>query len=340
MDLLSALSSRRPSSLIGTLLACLAIILLSRRLIRLRHSRSLKVPYNQERVVILGASGGIGRAIAHKYAARGARVCVIGRREVELAKVVEECRAFHLSHNTGAIRAGGSTIFSVAADFTNVEDMVHIRSTVEAEWKGLDTLIVCAGVSALCPLMEVAGLERHGQTFTPAQATMEGIQRTVNVTNAAVKGNYVGPLVSAVTFIPLLASASASPSILLVSSLAAVIPPPTRSLYASTKAASLMLYQVLAIEHPEIAFTHFIPSTVEGDFRTSAVDSGRVREAEPNKHGLKREAVARRCVEAVDEGERMVFMPVILGRGGQIGQLFFPAVVEWIARRKYRFSAI
>ncbi len=48
---------------------------------------------------------------------------------------------------------------------------------------------------------------------------------------------------------------SASPSILLVSSLAALVPAPTRGLYAATKASSLLLYQALSIEHPRIAFT-------------------------------------------------------------------------------------
>lgn len=62
-----------------------------------------------------------------------------------------------------------------------------------------------------------------------------------------------------------------------------------------------MLYQALSIEHPSITFTHCVPSTVEGDFRASAVDGGTVREADPNKSGLKREDVARRCVKAVDK---------------------------------------
>ncbi|KAG6823859.1 hypothetical protein H0H93_002925, partial [Arthromyces matolae] len=143
-------------------------------------------------------------------------------------------------------------------------------------WQGVDTLIVAAGVSALQPLMAVAGVEADasGTSFTPSQASLEGIQRAVDVSSAATRGNYTGPLVAAVTFIPLLTTSSSSPSILLVSSLGAVIPPPTRTLYASTKAASLLLYQALSIEHPAIAFTSVLPSTVEGDFRASAVDSG------------------------------------------------------------------
>lgn len=70
------------------------------------------------------------------------------------------------------------------------------------EWKGVDTVIVAAGVSALQPLMAVAGVEADGSTkFTPAQATKDGIQEAVDITNAATRGNYVGPLVAAITFV-------------------------------------------------------------------------------------------------------------------------------------------
>ena len=69
------------------------------------------------------------------------------------------------------------------------------------EWKGVDTVIVAAGVSALQPLMAVAGVQAVGSKFMPAQASKEGIQEAVDITTAATKGNYVGPLVSAITFV-------------------------------------------------------------------------------------------------------------------------------------------
>ena len=139
--------------------------------------------------------------------------------------------------------------------------------------------------------------------------------------------------------IPFLSSTSRAPSILLVSSLAAIVPAPTRSLYTSSKASSLLLYQSLAIEHPSIAFSYIIPGTVEGDFRASAVDGGHVREADPNKHGLKRTAVAKRCMEMIDNGEKAVFMPAWYGRVGHFGYWLAPSVFEWLASRKYNFKA-
>ena len=95
--------------------------------------RSSKLPRFQERVVILGASGGIGRAFAVQYAQEGARVCVFARREPELVKVAEECKA--AAPQPTKVGEGERVLF-VRGDFTVVEDMVHLRTKVqEGEWR-------------------------------------------------------------------------------------------------------------------------------------------------------------------------------------------------------------
>ncbi|KAJ7691349.1 hypothetical protein B0H17DRAFT_935163 [Mycena rosella] len=310
-----------PSSLRTYFLVALALAPIL-TLLRRRTRRSFKLPRKNERILIVGASSGIGRTLAHQYAELGVKgVCVVGRRAENIADVVTECNS----------RKGPNTeIIGITGDFAEAADMVKIRTQLESLWGGIDTMIVAAGVSALLPLMEVAGAQ-------PGNVGTDGIQHVVDVAALATRGNYVGPLVTAVTFIPLLQTSSPHPSILLVNSLAAVIPAPTRTIYASTKAASLLLYQALAIEHPVIAFTHVLPSTVEGDFRASAVDGGKAREADPNKTGLKRGAVARRCISAIERGEKNVFMPWTMGPGHLLYWIW-PAFVEWRASAKYKFT--
>lgn len=136
----------------------------------------------------------------------------------------------------------------------------------------------------------------------------------------------------------MLSRASKAPAIILINSVASVIPAPTRTLYASTKAASLVLYQALSIEHPNIAFTHFMPATIEGDFRASAVDSGPVRELDPNKHGLKREKVAKRAIEAVDLCEKNVMMPAFIYKTAHFFYWMNPYMIERMARKKYNYN--
>lgn len=132
---------------------------------------------------------------------------------------------------------------------------------------------------------------------------------------------------------------SASPAILLVSSVAAIIPAPTRALYAATKASSLLLFQSLAIEHPAIAFTFILPATIEGNFRASAVDDGPVREDDPNKHGLKIKYVAERCVDAVDRAVTgNIVLPSFPYAIAHHLYHIWPSFIEKKARKKYNFE--
>ncbi|KJA20900.1 hypothetical protein HYPSUDRAFT_166479 [Hypholoma sublateritium FD-334 SS-4] len=327
-DFLAFRSSRTLAIAIIPLLLTLSYAL------RKKPRRSFKVPKNEERVLVLGASSGIGRSVARQYAARGARVCIVGRRESMLREVEAECRAARTA--AGFPVSSPSDIFSVAADFASPDDMVRVRKAVEDAWGGLDTHVIAAGVSALQPLMAVAGAE-VGRGIPLKDPTTKDIQHTANVALAAIRGNYLGPLIAAVAFVPMLSNTSKSPSVVLVNSLASVIPAPTRTLYASTKASSLVLYQALSIEHPSIRFTFLMPSTVEGNFRASAVDSGPVREKDPNAHGLKREDVARRCIQAVDNEEKAVFVPEAM-RYAHLLYWIVPSFIEKMASKKYGFS--
>lgn len=137
--------------------------------------------------------------------------------------------------------------------------------------------------------------------------------------------------------IPFMRSTSISPSVLLISSLGATIPAPTRAIYGSSKAAAYLFYQALSIENPSVNFSHVLPSTIEGNFRASAVDGGLVREADPNQSGLKREAVAKRCIRAIDAREKIVFVPAFF-RFAQLLSWIWPSYLERKAAQKYRFT--
>ena len=75
-------------------------------------------------MLVLGASSGIGKAIAQLYAARGAKVCVVGRRKDKLDEVVQEC-------NRELTEGDRPNTFAIAGDFSNADDMVRIRTTLE-----------------------------------------------------------------------------------------------------------------------------------------------------------------------------------------------------------------
>lgn len=133
-----------------------------------------------ERVLILGASSGLGRSLALHYARRGARVCVVARRADKLKELESEgCLA-------------------QVADMTVADDMVRVRAAIEAAWGGLDTVHVCAGVSALQPVMALTGRvdgEEEGD------ASAQGVDKAVEIARRAMKGNFEGPFIAAVTFV-------------------------------------------------------------------------------------------------------------------------------------------
>ncbi|KAI2470670.1 NAD(P)-binding protein [Annulohypoxylon bovei var. microspora] len=305
-----------------TLLVPTATLYFTYRYIRsISPARHGKIQPTYERVVIIGASSGLGRVVAKRYAARGAHVCIVARRAEQLSELAGEC---------------GEKCFWVAADFSDVGDMVRVREELLAKWGGMDTLYVCAGVSAVQPVMSLAGVE-PGKNDDAGET---GIRHAFNIATRATQGNVYGPLLAALTFIPMLLRTSASPSILLVSSIAAVVPAPTRALYAATKASSLLLFQSLAIEHSGIAFTFILPATIQGNFRASAVDADlETREAEPNQRGLKLDYVAERCVDAVDRQVRgNVVIPKFPYAIAHHLYYLWPSFIEKQARKKYNFK--
>ncbi|KAI0388740.1 short-chain dehydrogenase [Xylariaceae sp. FL0594] len=280
-----------------------------------------RISPTEERVLIIGASSGLGRTLARQYGARGARVCVVARRSAPLFELAGEC---------------GDKCLPVLADFTDAAAIGRVRDEISREWGGLDTMHVCAGVSAVQPVMALTGIGSSEE-----DAPVAGIRRAADVAATATEGNFFGPLMAALTFIPMLKRTSEFPAILLVSSVAAVIPAPTRALYAATKAASLLLFQSLAIEHPEIAFTFVLPATIEGNFRSSAVDADPDQPMdETNKKGLSQHYVAGRCTDAVDRGLRgnVVIPWVPYGIARHLYNLW-PSFIEKQARKKYDFTA-
>jgi NAD(P)-dependent dehydrogenase (short-subunit alcohol dehydrogenase family) len=94
-------------------------------------------------VLITGASGGIGRALAVGLAEAGATVAVHGRKADEIAitcKLVEEV---------------GGRALPLAAELTSVESARQVVVTTAAELGRLDVLINCAAMNRRKPIIEV-----------------------------------------------------------------------------------------------------------------------------------------------------------------------------------------
>lgn len=90
------------------------------------------------RVLVVGASAGIGRAFARCAIAGGASVAVVGRRAERLAELVENASAAVI----------------VSGDVRAETDCVRVVTEATAALGGLDLLVYCAGSSPLRPLAD------------------------------------------------------------------------------------------------------------------------------------------------------------------------------------------
>lgn len=95
-------------------------------------------------VVITGASGGAGRAIAVEFARYGANLALAARRDVALDEVVQECK------ETGAFSA-----IAIPADVTDAESVKSLAQTVYEAFGSIDVWINNAGVLAVGSFTEI-----------------------------------------------------------------------------------------------------------------------------------------------------------------------------------------
>ncbi len=93
--------------------------------------------------VVTGSSTGIGRAIAERFGAEGAKVVVNSRHEQR----AEEAAA--------ALRAAGVKAVGVAADVSRPEDAQRLAETAVREFGGLDIWVNNAGINAIGPSLEL-----------------------------------------------------------------------------------------------------------------------------------------------------------------------------------------
>lgn len=96
------------------------------------------VELSSRRVLVVGASTGIGRAFACQALAQGAQVCVAARRTSELDDL---CR-----------KAGGGT--PLVADVTVPGDAQRLVDEAAAALGGIDLVLYAAGVGTLAPMAE------------------------------------------------------------------------------------------------------------------------------------------------------------------------------------------
>jgi 3-oxoacyl-[acyl-carrier protein] reductase len=93
----------------------------------------MQIDLSDKRVIVTGASRGIGKAIASAFAQEGARVAICARGEV----AIESARA--------EMTEQGALVIAESVDVTNTDAVNRFVGDVAAAWGGVDVLVNNAG---------------------------------------------------------------------------------------------------------------------------------------------------------------------------------------------------
>ncbi|MFP8874187.1 MAG: SDR family NAD(P)-dependent oxidoreductase [Myxococcota bacterium] len=158
--------------------------------------------YRGRQVVVTGASSGIGQEAARSFAARGATVIAVARREDRLERLVQELR----------VHAPDSRY--LAGDLGEREFAESIVREATLEGRRLDILV------------NNAGMPMHTQIYDLAAEQAERVMAV----------NFLSCVWTTLAALPAMVRAGGG-TIVNVSSFAALVTPPREAIYAASKAA-------------------------------------------------------------------------------------------------------
>jgi short-subunit dehydrogenase len=257
------------------------------------------------RIILTGASEGIGRALALALASRGARLALAARDRERLETLAHECRA-----------RGGEAL-AVPTDVTNQQDLEWLVAEAVKTFGGLDAVVHNAGITMWSRFDAL-------QDFTIFERLMEV--------------NYLAPVRLTALTLPHLVQSRGL--IVAVASLAGLTGVPERSGYAASKHAMIGFFDSLRIE---LAGTGVDVSVVAPDFVVSEIHKRAIGpDGEPLGSSpmvqlkiMTAGECAARIVRAMEKRQRLLLMST-RGKLGRWLKLLAPAAIDRMAAKAIR----
>jgi short-subunit dehydrogenase len=253
------------------------------------------------RVLVTGASQGIGKALAEAAARRGAKV-IAAARSVEL-----------LNELAAAVAKDGHTLVVIQADITKPADRQKMVDAAERNFGGLDVLINNAGI---------------GATGHFADAGPE-VLRTIMETN------FFGTTELTRAFLPVL-QAGTKPAIVNISSILGKRALPGRSLYSASKFAIEGWSQAIRAELSKDSIDVLVinPGLTQTNFSKNMLEQ-KAKVQLDHLRGMTSEQVAEATLRAIEKGKNNLNL-TFGGRMLVLVARFTPWLIDMIARKKVR----
>ena len=253
------------------------------------------------RILITGASQGIGKALAEAAAARGARVLVCARKR----ELLDELAA--------VIRASGGTIEVVQADITCPDDRRRLVEAARAAFGGLDILVNNAGI---------------GATGHFADCSADRLRQIMEV-------NFFGLTETTRAFLPMLKEGT-RPAIVNISSIAGKRGIPARSEYSASKFAVQGFSEALRAELAKDGVDVLVvcPGLTQTNFSQNMIEQKALVQMD-HMRGMSAEDVAAHTLRAIEKGYNETCL-TLNGKLMVLVSRFFPWIADIIVKRKVR----
>lgn len=253
------------------------------------------------RVLVTGASQGIGRALVLDAAKRGCHVLAAARSQELLDQLANEAGGF------------SSFVRTVVADVTKPEDRAAMVEAATRHFGGMDVLVNNAGI----------GATGHFMDSEP------------EVLRQIFETNFFGLTETTRAFLPLLKQ-GVTPAIVNISSVVGKRALPARSLYSSSKFAVMGFSEAIRAELAKDGIDVLVvsPGLTQTNFSKNMLEQ-KAKIQLDHLRGMTSEEVAAATLRAIERGSLDVTL-TFKGKMLVLVNRFAPWIVDFFAKKKVR----